>query len=276
MTLLMLVFSALLAVVQPVPTPSLSPDRILGLIREKFRSHRPPPPYVTYTMIRSQKTSQGYPDYVMSYTYHIWLRSSDRAALARKVFRDLYRGDDEFQRPAFNEDRDPGPPTADLFEPAPLHPHPVEYVPTPEASQAPLAVIGSVRAIGEYDYKVSLADTDNGVIHLKLTPIRDPDRNRLREIFADQSTYELRKIVATDKLFIDGTNQVYGVIFTENVSLLQGVPVVTDIHGVVGDGYNDDGREVDYKFRDISFPATLPDWYFNPKEYAKHKSDGPL
>ncbi len=85
------------------------------MIRSAFRAHRPPPPYVTYTLERVQKIEQGYPDYVNSYTYHLWCRSADRACLARKVFRDTYRGDPEFQRPAFNEDRDPGPPTADLF-----------------------------------------------------------------------------------------------------------------------------------------------------------------
>ncbi len=40
--------------------------------------------------------------------------------------------------------------------------------------------------------------------------------------------------------------------------------VVTDLHGVVGDGYNDDGKEVDFHFREITFPATLPAWYFDP------------
>jgi hypothetical protein len=41
---------------------------------------------------------------------------------------------------------------------------------------------------------------------VRLTPIRDPDRNRLRELFADKATYELRKVVAVDKLFVDAGN----------------------------------------------------------------------
>src|SRR5581483_3256056 len=94
-----------------VPSPSESPDALLAHIRRVFRSHRPPPPYVTYTLIRKQLTDQGYPDLVNSYSYHIWVRTLDKAALARKVEMDDAFGTLEFQRPAFNEDRDPGPPT---------------------------------------------------------------------------------------------------------------------------------------------------------------------
>jgi len=99
------------AVAAPVPNG----EKLLADIRKVFRSHRPPPPYVTYTLTRTQQTEQGYPDYANIYTEHIWCRSSDRAALERKVYRDDYRGPLTFDRPAFNEARDPGPPTADLF-----------------------------------------------------------------------------------------------------------------------------------------------------------------
>ncbi|GAC1391960.1 MAG: hypothetical protein NVSMB31_09670 [Vulcanimicrobiaceae bacterium] len=76
-------------------------ERILGLIRATFRAHRPPPPYVVYTMERKQLTPEGMPDFTWSYTYRIWCRSSDRAALGRRVFRGKYLAL-EFMRPAFN------------------------------------------------------------------------------------------------------------------------------------------------------------------------------
>src|SRR5215469_7610256 len=65
----------------PTPIPMPSPERMLFLIRRQFRSHRPPPPYVTYTLVRKQTLDDGFPDLVNSYTYHIWCRSTDRAAL---------------------------------------------------------------------------------------------------------------------------------------------------------------------------------------------------
>ena len=267
-----LLLAALLATPAPAPVPAplsvptpaatpLTPERVLGLIRATYRAHRPPPPYVTYTMVRAQKTYQGYPDYVGSYTYHIYCRTSDRACLARRVYRDTYRGDPEFQRPAFNEDRDPGPPTADLFEPAPVKPHPVEFVPTPEATQETLRELGAVRALGEFDYRVTSFQNVAGTLHLTLEPTRDPLRNRLRELWADAKTYELSKVIAADRLFDE--TRIYSAVFTITLVQLQGFPVVTDIHAVVGDGYDDDGKVSDFTFKDITFPTSLPEWYFD-------------
>jgi hypothetical protein len=264
-----------LATPAPAATP-LSPKALLGAIRAKFRSHRPPPPYIVYTIERKQLTDQGFPDYAESYKEKVWCRSSDRAALSRRIYRSINRGELIFERPAFNEDRDPGPPTADLFEPAPLHAHPITFVPTPEPVGTPLPVIGTVTAVGEFDYRVDSVTTEGDVLHLKVLPTRDPDRNRLREMWVDKQTLELQKIVATDKLFILGRNEVYGVTFTITLGMQGGRPIVTDIHGVVGDGYTGDGSTVDYKFRDIEFPANLPDWYFDEKTYRSHPNDAPM
>src|SRR6185312_13240032 len=63
------------------PIPTMSPDDLLAAIRNRFRSHRPPPPYEVYTIVRKQETNYGYPDYANSYTDHVWYRSYDHAAL---------------------------------------------------------------------------------------------------------------------------------------------------------------------------------------------------
>ena len=275
-----LFLAAALAAPAPAPStePSPTPQRVLGLIRSQYRSHRPPPAYETYTLIRSQKATNGYPDPVGSYTVHVWVRNVDRAALTRQVFRDDYRGPLTFDRPAFNEDRDPGPPTADVFEPAPARPHPVSEVPTPEPRYTPLPVIGSVRALIENDYRVDSLTHEGDQLHLQIYPIRDVERNRLREVFVDATTLELRKLVATDKLYDDPNPKkakVYPVTFTITMGSVQGYPVVTNLHGVVGGGYNGDGQQVDYRFTDIAFPAALPSWYFDARTYAAHQNDAP-
>jgi hypothetical protein len=262
----------------PSATPSPTPQRLLGMIRAQFRSHRPPPPYETYTLVRKQVATNGYPDPVGSYTVHIWVRNYDKAALTRKVFRDFARGDMTFDRPAFNEDRDPGPPTADVFEPAPLHKHPVSDVPTPEPNYTPLPIIGGVRTLVELDYRVVSVETIGDELHVSIEPTRDVDRNRLREIYCDKNTLELHKLIATDKLFTDPNPahaKIYPVTFTITMSNVEGYPVVTSIHGIVGGGYNDDGKEVDFTFSDIKFPKSLPDWYFDPRSYAQHLADAP-
>lgn len=276
---LLLAFAAP-APVRTAPTPSAeptpTPQRMLGLIRAQFRSHRPPPPFETYTITRKQLATNGYPDYANSYIKHVWVRNSDRAALTRLVFRDEARGPLSFDRPAFNEARDPGPPTFDVFEPAPARPHPVEEVPTPEPRYTPLPVIGGVRTIIESDYRVDSLSVEGDELHLHIFPIRDVERNRLREVFVDKKTLDVRKLIATDKLFID-RGPVYPATFTITMGVVRGVPVVTNIHGVIGGGYNDDGKEVDFTFTDITFPSSLPEWYFNPREYAHHAGDsGPL
>jgi len=251
------------------------PDELLAKVRQVFRSHRPPPPYVTYTLVRKELTEQGYPDYVNSYVYHIWCRTSDRAALARKVFRDDARGPLEFLRPEFNEALDPGPPTADVFERASAHPQPVEVVPTPEPTGVP-TVIGSVTAYGELEYHVIAVKTEGKLLHLSLRPIRDPDRNRLREVYVDTESYELRKLIATDKLFITPGYEVHPQLFTITMEMLDGRPVVIAIHGETTDGYTGDSHDVDYHFTDIKFPNSLPDWYFDAHSYAVHAEQAPL
>jgi hypothetical protein len=262
----------------PIALPS--PERLLFLIRRQFRSHRPPPPYVTYTLVRKQTLDDGYPDVVNSYTYHIWCRTTDRAALGRRVYRGSARGDLEFLRPSFNEPWDPGPPTADLFEPAPAHPHtsPREYVPTPEPTGSLPPTIASVTALGEFDYKVVKVATEGHLIHVSLQARRDPDRNRLRELYVDAKTLELQEVVATDKLFDDG--HVYPMVFSVTLGWMNNMPIVTHIHGTPTLEQDAEylGRDatVDYDFNDIVFPSSPPpDWYFEPRTYAQHVSDAP-
>ena len=253
-------------------TPLPSPDDLLAAIRAKFRSHRPPPPYETYTMIRAQKTSYGYPDYVNSYTYKIWYRSSDHAALTRKITELGDVGPLEFQRPIFNAACDPGPPTADVFEPAPLHTYAPTFVPTPEASLPP--IIATVQVHAEFDYRVTSVVHEGDELHLTLVPRRDPQRNRLRELWVDAKSLELRKLVATDTLFVEGGPE-YPVLFTMVFAMYEGIPIITHIHGVVYGGYDGDGQTVDYDFKDLVFPASLPEWYFNPRDYGQHLSEAP-
>jgi hypothetical protein len=265
----------------PIALPS--PDKLLYQIRRQFRSHRPPPPYITYTLIRKQTLDDGYPDLVNSYTYHIWCRSTDRAALGRRVYRGSARGTLEFLRPSFNEPWDPGPPTADLFEPAPVHPHtnPREFVPTPEPTGSLPPVIASVTVLGEFDYRVTRIADEGNLIHVSILPRRDPDRNRLRELYVDRTTLELKEVVATDKLYEeDSGHHVYAMLFTVTLGWMNNMPVVTHIHGTptyeADAEYLGTDATVDYDFTNITFPQSLPDWYFDPRSYAENAANAPL
>jgi hypothetical protein len=269
-----------------VPIPRMSPDDVFYKIREVFRSHRPPPLYETYTLVRQNNDAQGYPDYASSYTFQIWARTSDKAAMARQVFRLGGYGPLEFLRPQFNdvapnddhpEYDDPGPPTADLFEPAPAHPHPISWVPTPEPTGTLPPLIGHVNVTINADYYVDAIDADDGLLHVTLTPRRDPERNRLRELWVDPRTFELEKVLCTDRLAVSNGSHVdvYPVLFTVTLGRLDGVPVVTHIHGVVEGGYSGDDQIVEYSFENVAFPSSLPSWYFDARDYASHLTDAP-
>lgn len=268
------------------PYQTLTPVRVLGLVRRVYREHRPPPPYETYTLVRKENTNYGYSDPTGTYTVHYWVRNTDRAALMRRVYRDDYDGDMTFDRPALNQPRDPGPPTADLFEPA--HPQPIDVVPTPEPTAAPLKTIGSVIAIGEPDYKVPKMTVEGGELHLTLVPRRDPERNVLREIWVDKNTYMLKRVIAHDRMFVE-EGHTYPMKVTYTLGYLEGYVVITHIDAIVlprkersGEEIADFGDEtgdadsLTIDFQDITFPKSLPSWYFDPHEYGSHLADAPL
>lgn len=262
---------AVAATVAPIPTGS--PDELLARIRRRFRSHRPPPPYETYTIVRKQNTSYGEPDYGGSWTDHVWYRSSDHAALERRTTDLGYVSDPRLDRPIFNAATDPGPPTADVFEPAPIHTYAPDFVPTAEPTNDPRILV-TVKVKAEFDYRVTSIDREGDELHLKLSPRRDPKRNRIRELWVDANTLELKKMVVTDTLYIQGGPE-YPCLFTLEFSTLATIPVITHIHGVVYGGYDGDGQTVDYDFNDLVFPASLPDWYFNPRLYGQNKNAWP-
>ena len=272
---------------------TLTPIRLLGYIRRVYRLRRPPPPYETYTLVRKQDTDYSeapgmppVPDYANSYTRKYWVRNLDRAAVMRQVNRDEDLGPMMFDRPALNQPRDPGPATADLFEPA--HPQPIDVVPTPEPTAGPLKTIGAVVVFGESDYNVPKVTVEGELLHLVLEPRRDPERNVLREIWVDKHTFVLRKVIAHDRLFVEG-DDVYPVIFDYTLGYLDGYVVITHLDGTVlpiirkdkngntteAKAYTGDGQKVTFDYQDIQFPSSLPSWYFDPRSYAQHQGDAP-
>ncbi|MDB5069397.1 MAG: hypothetical protein JWM87_508, partial [Candidatus Eremiobacteraeota bacterium] len=69
----------------PAAAETASAQQAFDLIRERFRSHRPPPPFVSYMLMRTNFTLTGGVDPNNSYTKHLWVRTSDGAALSRMV-----------------------------------------------------------------------------------------------------------------------------------------------------------------------------------------------
>jgi hypothetical protein len=153
-----------------------------------------------------------------------------------------------FARVTFNEAVDPGPPTEDAY--------------------------GTKEAL----YRASLIDSENGEYHLTLEPVSDPRRDRLRELWVDAKTFETKQVIVDDRLFIQPGPIVPVYMQMEFVNY-KGMAVIFRIQAVTR--WMRDAREVqeqtdEFLFTNISFPDSLPSWYFEPKTYREHMAEAPM
>ena len=106
-----------------------------------------------------------------------------------------------------------------------------------------------------------------GILELDPTIARTGD-----ELWVDARTLDLRRALVRDHLYFDfgirSIDDEFDVRFRPGPANL---PVIATIHGQTDDG----DYETDYTFEDVAFPASLPDWYFTPKQYGMHRSDAP-
>ncbi|GAC1594533.1 MAG: hypothetical protein NVS3B28_25290 [Candidatus Velthaea sp.] len=262
---------------RPAGDAAPSAFAILSRVKIAYRA-RPKPAYVVYTLERRDKV-EGRPDFLNSYTLRIWCRTSDRAALSRRVSGGRVTGDLEFIRPEFDKPVDPGPPTADVFES--LAPRSIPApVPSGAPDVSPFPRIGSVAVLIEREYNAEYAVVDGTDEHLKLTPRRDPRNNRLTDVYVDRATSMLARAVSRDHLYSEGRS--IPERFEVDFGMSGDVPVITAIHGrtdyaqMTVDQRGDAAfHEVDYRFTGITFPSELPAWYFEPREYGAHRGEAP-
>jgi hypothetical protein len=244
-------------------------EQILARAKTVFRA-RVRPPFVAYTLVR-RDTHVGTPDFENSYTLKVWCRSSDRSALTRRAWRGVAYGSIGNITVAFDGYVDPGPPTADIFERALFAPRRSSAPAAPVPSDSPLPVIGGVVVSTDYDYRPTLQHDDGETWHLSLAPRRDPDRNRLDDLWVNRTTYEVTRIRVRDHLYLGLGGQSLEDEFDVRFTSRDGLPMIASIHGQTRDGE----FETDYTFADVSFPPSLPGWYFEPQLYGLHRTDAP-
>jgi hypothetical protein len=243
--------------------------QILAQAKAVFRAHARPP-FVAYTLVR-RDTDAGVPDFENSYALKLWCRASDRSALARRAWRGAAYGSLFNVMVAFDGYVDPGPPTADIFERALFTPHETPRSPVPEPSDSPLPVIGGVLVSNDYDYRVTALHGDGADWHLSLEPRRDPARNRLDDLWVDRTTYEVTRARVRDHLYLGFGGRSLEDEFDLRFTQRDGLPLIASIHGQTRDGE----FETDYTFDAVTFPPSLPSWYFAPQLYSLHRADAP-
>ncbi len=259
---------------EPAVSPTPNPYTILARVKAGLRAVDRPA-FVVYTLVRND-TIDGVPDLYNSYSLRIWCRTSDSAALSRHVYAGRVVGPAEFIEPVFDKPIDPGPPTADLLD---VIRQTQGTAPTPAPTGSSPPVIGSVSVVIETNYRVTYAGVDGPDDHLVLEARRDPDRNRLTDLYVDRYNSSIHRAVAHDHLYTDG--RVIPQRFEIDFGTLHGIPVIIAIHGETDFNAPENRNsglplnEVKYRFEDVSFPAALPDWYFDPAQYGAHRGDYP-
>ncbi|MBC5800915.1 MAG: hypothetical protein GIX03_13760 [Candidatus Eremiobacteraeota bacterium] len=136
--------------------------------------------------------------------------------------------------------------------------------PAPQPSDA-FREIAHVEA-STRDYQIDLAGTDRVVgvpaLHLTLTPLRDPDTNRLRDLWVDPSTYRTVQLNVQGLL---GAKPYDGVEWTVRYVVLGGHNYVQQI---VADaplhfGLDTSVPKFEFDFVDYHFPSEVPQFTFD-------------
>jgi hypothetical protein len=147
---------------------------------------------------------------------------------------------------------------------------------TPEPDPSGMKVVAAVRV---YDrvYDVSLAgEADAGgrvCYHLMLIPRTDPEHHRIRELYVDATTFVPQRYVI--QVYAVAGPVKKSIFVTCDAAVIGGYTLLTKAETsftlrALFVTYGGAGR---YAVRDVSFPAQLPDWLFDPDAYPQHKDD---
>lgn len=104
-------------------------------------------------------------------------------------------------------------------------------------------------------YRVELLDVADGVAHLGLTPLRDPYRNRLRELWVDEGTSDVQRAVVAgigDRPPFDRAR--WQVTFERR----EGATYVADVSSVEPLKMGRDALQIDIAFRNLALLAQSP------------------
>jgi hypothetical protein len=149
--------------------------------------------------------------------------------------------------------------------------------PEPAATGEVLRTLTTVR-VSDLAYRLTdLGDETLGariVYHLGLEPLRDPGHHVLRELWIDRETSLPVRYVA--ERFVGMAGMPFRYLVTVDAAMYDGHLVNVeadgrfDVHRALVIRYAGEGH---WKIADVGFPASVPDWAFDPSEYAEHGSE---
>jgi hypothetical protein len=205
------------------------------------------------------------------------------------IYRIAFRASDEELNQSLYDPKRTGLPPAQVYTAfvGPLsitvHQAMVTTSPSPQASAqqeqssliSDLKTIAVVTANAPPVYKAVVRDVETVNDHqdykIQLTPLSDPTRHALRDLWIDSSTYDVRRAdyVTRDFNFPDAT--VYLTVEFEPVGpywIAAHWVAIYHFLGATPPFYRD------LKIEKMRFPDTLPDWLFDQQGYELHAAAG--
>ncbi len=160
------------------------------------------------------------------------------------------------------------------------HRHPAP--PAGETNMAPdlsdLKTIANVVSVAAPSYEIRLIGTDSmthggSAYHLSLRPKSNPRKHNLRELWIDVANHNIMRAI------IEGNYRPSYNMIVRDTFVLEDFGMVGPywlvIHKVWT--YSDpfSGGTIQYNATSLSmsFPTELPDWLFDPKQFARHRND---
>lgn len=139
--------------------------------------------------------------------------------------------------------------------------------PPPNLAPDPLQTIATVTA-DSHAYDVALAGQESvgerRCYRLKLRPRRDPERYPLRDLWVDETTYEVVQL-AYERPYDEhdtwaSVRYRFAPVGPANVWTIVHVEAAAPVRGFLGSKT----ERVADDLHDIAFPPSAPDWYFEP------------
>lgn len=150
--------------------------------------------------------------------------------------------------------------------------------PAPAPSESGPPVIGHVVSTAR-DYDPTFVGTEElagaRVYHLKLVPRFDPQHHPIRDLYVDTTTFDPRRIAI--EVWAEAGPVRSRPTVTVDFAPVQGTWMIAHatMDFVLRLAFFNYGGSAEYRTSDISFPASEPDWMFDPKLLAAHLKDEP-
>jgi len=262
---------AMLASTAVIADPTPTPDAVTILHKAEAAARaNPDPPYTVYDM-HEIFIHHGHQ---YAYDYHVWYRSDGKALMQNVVADRSGHHEQHFGYPF------PFAPDINILlyaTPPPAAAPVVTATPAPAASGATAPQLISVQAItANRFYTVTLVGLEDyqghSVYHLALTPGPNVDQKAhpWRDLWVDTQTFEVWKAHAYGCCSIGlATGTIEGTAEFEPVGQYW---LLAHASGY-GEGhiaFISDSGQYEYFFSGFDFPASLPDWYFDPDLFRHH------